>query len=162
TGDQFTSFDEQRLQVTADAPVSTFSIDADTASYAYMRRLLEDGLVPEPDSVRIEELTNYFPYDYHAATTAYVPCQPTLCVYPTPWNPKTQLLQIGIKGYVPETGEDRPSNLVFLIDTSGSMNAPDKLPLLQRAFGLLVDQLSDNDTVSIVAYAGSAGVVLEP
>src|SRR5690606_4095302 len=88
--------------------------------------------------------------------------QPTLAVYPTPWNPKTQLLQIGIKGYVPEAAADRPSNLVFLIDTSGSMNAPDKLPLLKRAFGLLVEQLSGNDTVSIVAAAGWAGVVLEP
>ncbi len=161
-GDQFTSFEEQALKVVADEPVSTFSIDVDTASYAYVRRQLEDGFVPQPDAVRIEELINYFPYDYPPAESAEVPFQPTLAVYPTPWNPKTQLLQIGIKGYVPEATEDRPSNLVFLIDTSGSMNAPDKLPLLKRAFGLLVEQLSGNDTVSIVAYAGSAGVVLEP
>ena len=162
SGDQFTSFEEQALKVVADEPVSTFSIDVDTASYAYVRRQLQDGFVPQPDAVRIEELINYFPYDYPPAESAEVPFQPTLAVYPTPWNPKTQLLQIGIKGYVPEAAEDRPSNLVFLIDTSGSMNAPDKLPLLKRAFGLLVEQLSGNDTVSIVAYAGSAGVVLEP
>src|SRR5690606_6534104 len=110
----------------------------------------------------IEEMINYFPYAYPAADSAQVPFKPTIGVYPTPWNPKTQLLQIGIKGYVPDAGEDKPSNLVFLIDTSGSMDEADKLPLLKRAFGLLVDQLSANDTVSIVVYAGSAGVVLEP
>ena len=162
SGDEFTSFDEQRLKAVADEPVSTFSIDVDTASYSYVRRQLEDGYVPEPDAVRIEELINYFPYDYPAADSAAVPFKPSMAVYPTPWNPKTQLLHIGIKGYVPDAGEDKPSNLVFLIDTSGSMDEPDKLPLLKRAFALLVDQLSANDTVSIVVYAGSAGVVLEP
>ena len=161
-GDAFASFDEQRLKAVAEEPVSTFSIDVDTASYSYARRLLEDGYLPAPDAVRIEEMINYFPYDYPAAESAAVPFRPTMAVYPTPWNEKTQLLQIGIKGYVPAAGEDKPSNLVFLIDTSGSMDAPDKLPLLKRAFGLLVDQLGGNDTVSIVTYAGSAGVVLEP
>jgi Ca-activated chloride channel family protein len=162
SGDEFTGFDEQRLKVVAEEPVSTFSIDVDTASYSYVQRMLEDGYVPEPDAVRIEEMINYFPYDYPAADSAAVPFKPTMAVYPTPWNPKTQLLQIGIKGYVPPAGEDKPANLVFLVDTSGSMDEPDKLPLLKRAFALLVDQLSANDTVSIVAYAGSAGVVLEP
>lgn len=162
SGDQFTRFEEQRLRAVADAPVSTFSIDVDTASYAYARRMLEDGILPEPDALRIEEMINYFPYDYPAASSATEPFQPTVGIFPTPWNPKTQLLQIGIKGYVPTAVEDRPSNLVFLIDTSGSMDEPDKLPLLKRAFALLVDQLSGNDRVSIVAYAGSAGVVLEP
>ena len=161
-GDAFASFDEQRLKAVAEEPVSTFSIDVDTASYSYARRLLEDGYLPAPDAVRIEEMINYFPYDYPAAESAAVPFRPTMAVYPTPWNEKTQLLQIGIKGYVPPAGEDKPANLVFLIDTSGSMNEPDKLPLLKRAFGLLIGQLSANDTVSIVAYAGSAGVVLEP
>ena len=162
SGDEFTSFDEQRLKVAAEEPVSTFSIDVDTASYAYTRRMLEDGYVPEPDAVRVEELINYFPYDYAPAESAAVPFKPTVAVYPTPWNPKTQLLHIGIKGYVPAAEEVKPANLVFLIDTSGSMDEPDKLPLLKRAFALLVDQLSEHDTVSIVAYAGSAGVVLEP
>ncbi|KFC62445.1 von Willebrand factor type A domain protein [Devosia sp. LC5] len=162
SGDEFTSFEEQRLKVAASDPVSTFSIDVDTASYSYVRRSLEEGYVPEPDAVRIEELLNYFPYDYALAESATAPFKPTMAVFPTPWNPKTQLLEIGIKGYVPPAGEDKPSNLVFLIDTSGSMDEPDKLPLLQRAFGLLVDQLSANDTVSIITYAGSAGVVLEP
>lgn len=162
SGDEFTSFEEQRLKVVTDEPVSTFSIDVDTASYSYVRRLLEDGYVPSPDAVRIEELINYFPYDYPAAQSSGAPFAPTMAVYPTPWNPKTQLLHIGIKGHVPPVTEDKASNLVFLIDTSGSMDEPDKLPLLKRAFGLLVDQLSANDLVSIVVYAGSAGVVLEP
>ncbi|MGV3575403.1 MAG: vWA domain-containing protein [Devosia sp.] len=162
SGDQFTSFDEQRLKVAAEEPVSTFSIDVDTASYSYARRMLEDGYVPEPDAVRIEELINYFPYDYPAAPSAEVPFQPTLKVFPTPWNDKTQILSIGIRGFEPPAEAIAPSNLVFLIDTSGSMDEADKLPLLKRSFALLLDQLSEKDTVSIVAYAGSAGVVLEP
>ena len=162
SGDEFTAFDESPLKVVKDEPVSTFSIDVDTASYSYVRSMLDDGYLPEPDAVRLEELINYFPYDYAPAESAQVPFKPSMAVFPTPWNPKTQLLHIGIKGYVPPAGEDKPSNLVFLIDTSGSMDEPNKLPLLKRAFGLLVDQLSANDTVSIVTYAGSAGVVLEP
>ncbi|HEY4201878.1 MAG TPA: von Willebrand factor type A domain-containing protein [Devosiaceae bacterium] len=162
TGDQFAHYDESPLKVTAQEPVSTFSIDVDTASYSYVRSSLESGITPEPDSVRIEEMVNYFPYDYPAAASASEPFRPTVSVYPTPWNPKTELLQIGIKGYVPPAAEHKPANLVFLIDTSGSMDEPDKLPLLKRAFSLLVDQLSATDTVSIVTYAGSAGVVLEP
>ncbi|HTN63791.1 MAG TPA: VWA domain-containing protein, partial [Devosia sp.] len=162
SGDEFTAFDESPLRVVANDPVSTFSIDVDTASYAYVRSMLDDGFVPEPDAIRLEELINYFPYDYAPADSAEVPFKPSMAVFPTPWNPKTQLLEIGIKGYVPPAGADKPSNLVFLIDTSGSMDEPNKLPLLKRAFALLVDQLSGNDTVSIVTYAGSAGVVLEP
>jgi len=161
-GDVFTKFDESPVKTVAEAPVSTFSIDVDTASYAYVRRMLGEGFVPEPDAVRIEELVNYFPYDYPAAASATEPFKPSVEVYPTPWNPKTQLVHIGIKGYEPPAAERKASNLVFLIDTSGSMDEPDKLPLLKRAFALLVDQLSARDTVSIVAYAGSAGVVLEP
>lgn len=162
SGDDFTDFDESPLKLVADEPVSTFSIDVDTASYSYVRRLLNDGYLPDPDSVRIEEMINYFDYDYATPDNAAQPFQPSVQIYPTPWNAKTQLMQIGIKGYVPAAAEDKPSNLVFLLDTSGSMEAPDKLPLLKRAFALLAGQLGENDTVSIVAYAGSAGVVLEP
>jgi Ca-activated chloride channel family protein len=161
SGDSFSAFEEQRLKAVAEEPVSTFSLDVDTASYSYVRRMLEDGYLPERDAVRIEELINYFPYDYPAAESAAVPFQPHVQVYPTPWNEKTQILQIGIKGFEPVLADTR-SNLVFLIDTSGSMDAPDKLPLLKRAFGLLLDQLSGNDTISIVTYAGSAGIALEP
>ena len=162
SGDTFADFEESPVKSVAQEPVSTFSIDVDTASYSYVRRSLEEGWLPEPDAVRIEELINYFSYAYPAALNAEEPFRPTVAVYPTPWNSQTQLLQIGIKGYQPPAGEDRASNLVFLIDTSGSMDEPDKLPLLKRPFALLVDTLSGNDTVSIVAYAGSAGVVLEP
>lgn len=162
SGDEFARFSESPVKVVANDPVSTFSIDVDTASYAYVRRALNDGWVPEPDAVRIEEMINYFNYAYPAADSAAEPFKPTVSVYPTPWNGKTQIVQIGIKGYVPPVTEHKPSNLVFLIDTSGSMDEPDKLPLLKRAFGLLVDQLTGEDTISIVAYAGSAGVVLEP
>jgi len=161
-GDEFSRFSESPVKIVKNEPVSTFSIDVDTAAYSYVRRALTEGWVPEPDVVRIEELINYFSYDYPAATDAATPFKPTVSVYPTPWNSKTEIVQIGIKGFVPPATEDKPSNLVFLLDTSGSMDAPDKLPLLKRAFGLLVDQLGENDTVSIVAYAGSAGVVLEP
>ncbi|RYE45177.1 MAG: VWA domain-containing protein [Hyphomicrobiales bacterium] len=162
SGDEFSKFTESPLKLVKTDPVSTFSIDVDTASYAYVRRSLTEGWVPEPDAVRIEELINYFNYNYPAPTDATTPFKPTVSVYPTPWNGKTQIVQIGIKGYVPPVTEDKASNLVFLIDTSGSMDEPDKLPLLKRAFALLVDQLGANDTISIVAYAGSAGVVLEP
>jgi Ca-activated chloride channel family protein len=162
SGDQFTRFQESPVKVTANEPVSTFSIDVDTASYAYVRRMLTGGVVPEPDAVRIEEMVNYFPYDYPLPDDAARPFKPTISVYPTPWNARTEIVQIGIKGYVPPAAERKPSNLVFLIDTSGSMDEPDKLPLLKRAFALLVDQLGDSDTISIVTYAGSAGVVLPP
>jgi Ca-activated chloride channel family protein len=162
SGDTFAKFDENRVQVTKDAPVSTFSIDVDTASYSYVRSTLEQGFVPEPDAVRLEELINYFPYDYPAPTSLDTPFKATMAVVPTPWNAKTELLEIGIKGYVPPPSARQPENLTFLIDTSGSMDEPNKLPLLKRSFALLVDQMRPTDTISIVTYAGSAGVVLEP
>jgi Ca-activated chloride channel family protein len=162
TGDKFATFTESPQKAVATDPVSTFSIDVDTASYSYVRRALNEGRIPEPDAVRLEEMINYFPYDYPAATSASEPFRPTVSVFPTPWNSHTELMQIGIKGFVPPASARKPSNLVFLVDTSGSMDEPDKLPLLQRALGLLVNTLTANDTVSIVAYAGSAGVVLEP
>ncbi|MEQ1771782.1 MAG: VWA domain-containing protein [Devosia sp.] len=162
SGDVFAAFEENRLKVVAEEPVSTFSIDVDTASYSYIRSSLENGYIPEPDAVRLEELINYFPYDYAAPATLDAPFRATMSVIPTPWNTRTQLLEIGIKGYVPPVEDRQPQNLTFLIDTSGSMDEPNKLPLLKRAFGLLVDQLKADDRVSIVVYAGSAGVVLEP
>lgn len=161
-GDNFAEFERSSVFVTADNPVSTFSIDVDTASYAYVRRVLEGGTFPQPNAVRVEEMINYFDYNYPAPETANAPFQPTVAIYPAPWNENAKLLHIGIKGFQPAIIEDRPTNLVFLIDTSGSMNAPDKLPLLKRSLALLLDQLGDNDTISIVTYAGSAGTVLAP
>lgn len=162
SGDKFNSFESNPLKLVTEEPVSTFSIDVDTASYAFVRRALKDGALPPKDAVRVEEMINYFSYDYPRPETANTPFKATVAVYPTPWNSNTKLLHIGIKGHdiVPET---RPrSNLVFLIDVSGSMQDADKLPLLKSAFRLLVDRLDENDTVSIVTYAGRAGTVLEP
>ncbi len=160
--DRFEKFASNSVQSVIDNPVSTFSIDVDTASYAFVRKLLEGGQLPARDAVRVEEMINYFSYDYPYADTSSQPFKPTVAIYPTPWNANTKLLHIGIKGYqiVPEV---KPrSNLVFLIDVSGSMNQRDKLPLLKNAFRLLVNQLDAKDTVSIVTYAGRAGTVLEP
>ncbi len=160
--DRFEEIDPNRVKVTSEEPVSTFSVDVDTASYSFMRKALQDGVLPPKDAVRIEELINYFPYDYAAPESLETPFNTHITVMDTPWNADTQLLRIGIKGYE-LTPEEKPrANLVFLIDTSGSMQAADKLPLLQNALKLLVENLDEDDTVSIVAYAGSAGTVLEP
>ncbi|MAS04399.1 MAG: hypothetical protein CL534_06850 [Ahrensia sp.] len=160
--DRFESFETSSVRSVLEDPVSTFSIDVDTASYAVVRRALMEGRLPDPDSVRVEELINYFNYAYPLPDSREAPFGVNVSVSPTPWNADTKLMHIGIQGYdiVPA---DRPAaNLVFLIDVSGSMDAPDKLPLLKSAFRLLLDKLDDRDTVSIVTYAGNAGTVLEP
>ena len=161
-GDQFASFEDGRVLSVADEPVSTFSVDVDTAAYSYVRRMLEDGGLPQADAVRVEEMINYFDYGYAGPDSLDTPFAVHTSLFPTPWREGTQLMQIGIQGYrVPE--EDRPpANIVFLIDTSGSMDAPDKLPLLKKSFEILLGQLGAEDSVSIVTYAGSAGIVLEP
>lgn len=150
------------VKVTAEEPVSTFSIDVDTASYGVVRDALNHGHLPPADAVRIEEMVNYFDYAYPLPPDRKVPFKATVKLYPSPWNKDTKLLHIGIKGYDIPRKERPRANLVFLIDTSGSMGEPNKLPLLIRSFHLLVDQLKADDRVAIVAYAGSAGVVLEP
>jgi Ca-activated chloride channel family protein len=149
------------VKVTAEDPVSTFSIDVDTASYGVLRDALNNGHLPPADAVRIEEMVNYFDYAYPLPQDRKVPFKATVKVYPSPWNAHTKLLHIGIKGYDIPRKERPRANLVFLIDTSGSMQEPNKLPLLIRSFHLLVDQLKADDHVAIVTYAGSAGVVLE-
>ncbi len=160
--DQFAGEAVSPIKVAKDEPVSTFSIDVDTASYSVMRRSLLNGYLPNPNAVRTEELINYFDYNYANPQTAAQPFAPQATLIPTPWNDNTLLLHIGIQGYeIPL--DDRPAvNLVFLIDTSGSMNAPDKLPLLIQSFRLLLSSLNEQDTVAIVTYAGSAGMALEP
>jgi Ca-activated chloride channel family protein len=160
--DTFTETDVNPIKVALEEPVSTFSVDVDTASYAFVRRQLNHGLLPQKDAVRIEELINYFDYDYPLPESREQPFRPTVALYPTPWNAKTKLLHIGIKGHDIVPDKKPRSNLVFLIDVSGSMNQPDKLPLLKNAFRLLVSSLEKNDTVAIVVYAGAAGTVLEP
>ncbi|MEO4000022.1 VWA domain-containing protein [Mesorhizobium sp. CAU 1732] len=160
--ERFENFNTNPVRAVLENPVSTFSIDVDTASYAFARRSLKEGVMPQPDSVRVEEMINYFPYDWAGPDSANVPFNSTITVMPTPWNAHTQLMHVAIKGYDVVPSEKPQSNLVFLIDTSGSMNEADKLPLLKNSFRLLVDRLEANDTVSIVTYAGNAGTVLEP
>jgi Ca-activated chloride channel homolog len=143
-------------------PVSTFSIDVDTASYSFVRRSLKEGYLPQADTVRVEEMINYFPYDWKGPDNAQVPFNTTVSVMPTPWNTNTKLMHVAIKGYDIMPTEKPKANLVFLLDVSGSMDQPDKLPLLKSAFRLLVDRLGPDDTVSIVTYAGNAGTVLMP
>lgn len=149
------------VKITAEEPVSTFSIDVDTASYAVVRSSLNAGQLPPPEAVRIEEMVNYFPYAYPAPDDGQA-FAPRISVMPTPWNPGTRLVHIGIQGAMPAIA-DRPAlNLVFLIDTSGSMDEPNKLPLLKQSFALMLAELRPSDQVAIVAYAGSAGQVLAP
>jgi Ca-activated chloride channel family protein len=144
---------------TARNPLSTFSIDVDRASYSNVRRFLRDGRRPPHDAVRIEEMVNYFTYDY-PDPPASQPFSITTEIAGCPWNEKNRLLLIGLQGRRIETADLPPGNLVFLIDVSGSMLEPDKLPLVKSAFHLLVDQLRPQDHVAIVAYAGNAGLVL--
>jgi Ca-activated chloride channel family protein len=160
--DRIEDFKSNPVRSALEDPVSTFSIDVDTASYSFVRRSLKEGLLPQPDSVRVEEMINYFPYDWKGPDEASTPFNSTITVMPTPWNDNTRLMHVAIKGYDVQPAEKPKANLVFLLDVSGSMDEPDKLPLLKSAFRLLVNKLGPDDTVSIVSYAGNAGTVLEP
>jgi len=133
--------DDNPVQRTAEQPVSIFSIDVDTGSYSNMRRMVEQGQRPPADAVRAEEFINYFDYHHAAPVTRETPFRVTTELAPAPWNAQRQLLMIGIKGYELPKQELPPSNLVFLLDTSGSMNQPDKLPLLKQSLAMLVPQL---------------------
>ena len=149
------------VKVTAEEPVSTFSIDVDTASWAVIRSTLNMGALPTPDQVRVEEMVNYFPYAY-AAPVDGAAFSSTISVMPTPWNPGTRLVTIGIQGALPEVAKRPPLNLVFLIDTSGSMEDANKLGLLKQSLSLMLAELRPEDEIAIVTYAGSAGQVLPP
>jgi Ca-activated chloride channel family protein len=146
------------LEVTQ-KPLSTFSIDVDAASYANVRRFINLGRLPPPDAVRIEEMINYFRYDYPQPTDEH-PFSITAEMSVCPWNPEHHLVHIGLQGRELPTDDLPPSNLVFLIDVSGSMQPPNKLPLLKSAFRLLIDHLRRQDRVAMVVYAGAAGMVL--
>jgi len=150
---------ENAFLTVADHALSTFSIDVDTASYANVRRFLTHGRLPPPDAVRIEELVNYFSYDYKPPTDD-VPFAVHTEVAACPWNGEHRLVRIGLKGKVIEQDQRPASNLVFLLDVSGSMDEPDKLPLLKSGMQLLARELTENDRVAIVVYAGAAGLVL--
>ena len=160
--DRFENYESNPIISAVETPVSTFSIDVDTASYSFLRASLNRGQLPPPGAIRLEEMINYFPYDYAAPRTPDEPFKANVTVTTTPWNTDTKLMHIGIKGYVPSADEKPSSNIVFLIDTSGSMRSTNKLPLLINSFKLLLNTLDEDDTVSIVTYAGSAGTVLEP
>lgn len=160
--DKFENVKSNPVKSVTTEPVSTFSVDVDTASYAYLRSSLNNNQMPNPDSIRVEELVNYFDYKYETPTDKSEPFKANVQIMPTPWNEGTKLMSIGIKGYELVESEQPDSNLVFLIDTSGSMNQANKLPLLRNSFKLLLNSLKPTDTISIVAYAGSAGTVLEP
>ena len=150
------------VQSVADAPVSTFGVDVDTGAYANVRRMLTDGRMPPQDAVRTEELLNYFRYDYPAPADRTRPFTVSADMAVTPWNPETRLLRIGLRGYDVARAERPPANLVFLIDVSGSMGSPDKLPLVKCSLALTAERLRPDDRVAIVVYAGAAGLVLEP
>ena len=160
--ERYPAADPNPVKLVAREPVSTFSVDVDTASYANVRRFLRDGQVPPQDAVRAEEMINYFDYAYPLPEDETAPFRATVAVMPTPWNAETKLLHIGIKGYDVVPAERPRANLVFLVDVSGSMDSPDKLPLVQQTLRLLIKELREDDTVGIVTYAGYAGVALEP
>lgn len=152
---------ENEFTSPVDAPFSTFSIDVDAASYANTRRFIQDGQLPPADAVRSEELINYFTYSYPQPEEAH-PFSINTEVSSCPWAPDHQLVHVGLQGKEIPTDDLPPSNLVFLIDVSGSMSAHNKLPLLKQSLRMLVEQLRAEDRVSIVVYAGSSGMVLEP
>jgi Ca-activated chloride channel family protein len=161
-GDKFAGAPENSFKIVREAPVSTFSIDVDTASYAFARASLNRNVLPQPASVRTEEFINYFPYGYAAPTSPDVPFRTTVAVFPSPWVAGRKIVQVGIKGYAVQPSTRPRANLVFLIDTSGSMDAPNRLPLVKQSLSMLVTQLEATDRVAIVTYAGHAGTALEP
>lgn len=146
----------------ADQPVSTFAMETDTASYTNARRYLRQNTLPPRDAIRVEEFLNYFDYDYPVPRDRSAPFSTTVAVAPSPWTEGRQILHIGLKGYRIERSERPPLNLVLLMDVSGSMSSPDKLPLAKQALRILAGELTARDRVSIVVYAGAAGTVLEP
>ena len=160
--ENYAHLDPNPVRLVSADPVSTFSIDVDTGAYANVRRMLNEGRLPPQDAVRVEELINYFDYAYPVPEDTRRPFSITTELAAAPWNADRLLLQIGIKGYEVPVDERPPANLVFLIDVSGSMNDPRKLPLLKQSMKLLTRQLTADDRVSMVVYAGAAGVVLEP
>ena len=156
---RYAAIEEHGFIETRDESVATFAIDVDRASYANVRRYLSDGLVPPPDAVRIEEMVNYFNYAYPQPQDD-APFSVTTEVAGCPWNVKNRLLRVGIQGRNLDQWKMAPNNLVFLIDVSGSMEEPNKLPLIQRAFRVLVDELRAEDRIAVVVYASASGLVL--
>lgn len=159
-GEHYLAIEENSTKQVASDPVSTFSIDVDTASYANVRRFINNGHLPPADAVRIEELVNYFDYEYAVPAESATPFRMTAEIGPTPWNGGSYLLHLGIKGAESNLHAQPARNLVFLLDVSGSMNDENKLALIKKSLRLLVKQLTAQDSVAIVVYAGASGLVL--
>ena len=157
--ERYGQISDNPVRLVAETPLSTFSIDVDTGSYSNIRRMLNAGNLPPSDAVRVEELINYFPYEY-ALPTDKRPFAVHTELAPAPWNPERVLLRIGIKGQDVAKQDLPPANLVFLVDVSGSMSSPDKLPLLQSSLKLLVNELRTQDRIALVTYASGTQVVL--
>ena len=158
---RFVGKDINPVKRVVEEPVSTFSIDVDTVSWSFIRRLIQSGKTPQPDMVRIEEMVNYFDYDYPEPTTNDHPFATHVNVFEAPWNKGKQLVRIGIQGKMPEIENRPPLDLVFLIDTSGSMQGDDRLGLLVQSFKMMLPELREKDRVGIVTYAGSSGILLD-
>ncbi|MEJ2141896.1 MAG: VWA domain-containing protein [Gammaproteobacteria bacterium] len=160
--ENYAHIDDNPIKRTVEHPVSTFSIDVDTGSYSNVRRMLSGGSLPRRDAVRVEEMINYFNYQYPVPGNEKIPFSITTEMAPSPWNNQQYLLQVGLKGYDIDRTNLPAANLVFLIDVSGSMTSANKLPLLKSSMKLLTNKLRARDKISIVVYAGSSGVVLNP
>lgn len=160
SGERYARIDENPFLETSRQPLSTFSIDVDTAAYSNVRRFLNDGQMPPKDAVRIEELINYFEYDY-PQPIGNQPFSVNTEVATAPWNGRHKIVSIGLQGKKVSLEDAPPSNLVFLVDVSGSMNSPDKLPLVKQGLKHLANQLSAKDRVAMVVYAGTSGLVLD-
>jgi len=164
--ENYQHYSENGIKSALQDPVSTFSIDVDTGSYTNIRRMINQGMLPPADAVRIEEFINYFDYDYPQKSKNGsgndAPFSIDTAIATSPWAEQRHIMRIGLKGFSPDVNQIAGRNLVFLLDVSGSMNQSNKLPLLTRSLELLTGQLSEQDSVSIVVYAGASGVVLEP
>lgn len=160
--ENYLHYAQNSVKVVKEHPVSTFSVDVDTAGYANVRRMLvREGRLPPSDAVRLEEMINYFNYSYTVPESTAEPFSINTELAPAPWSDKHQLLQIGLKGFAPPQEERPPANLVFLVDVSGSMQSADKLGLVKKSLRLLVNGMNANDRIALAVYAGAAGTVLD-
>lgn len=160
--ENYLHYAQNGVNLVSEHPVSTFSVDVDTASYANVRRMLvQEGRLPPADAVRLEEMINYFSYNYRPPASTAQPFSITTELAPAPWSDRHQLLQIGLKGFAPELEERPAANLVFLVDVSGSMQSPQKLGLVKKSLRLLVNRMTARDRIALAVYAGAAGTVLE-
>lgn len=160
SGEEYNSYAENGFVAVSKEPLSTFSADVDTASYSNLRRMIKEGYIYDEDAIRVEEMLNYFNYDYEGPT-GREPFGVNVEIGKCPWNPNTSLMMVGMQTKDIDFSEGPNTNLVFLLDVSGSMNDPDKLPLMQQAFCMLAENLTRKDRVSIVVYAGEDAVILE-